>query len=151
MVLHEKPRLKHPKDHPLYGVWRGMRERCSYPGHIRYHRYGGRGIKVCDRWREDFWAFVDDMSPRPEGTTIDRIDNDGDYEPGNCRWATTGEQRRNARRVVMVTHRGKTQCVDDWAAEIGVHRTTLRSRAEVRDWNYPAAIDSFGHDTKDIG
>lgn len=127
-----------------------MRERCNNPGHVRYHRYGGRGIKVCERWNA-FWAFVEDMGPRPEGLTLDRKENDGDYEPGNCKWSTHAEQRRNGRRVVMIEHRGRTQCVDDWAVEIGVHRTTLRSRAEVRGWSYPAAIDSFGFFTKANG
>lgn len=130
------------KNHPLYSIWKGMRERCQNPGHVRYQRYGGRGISVCERWN-DFYAFVEDMGERPLGWTLDRIDNDGNYEPDNCRWASPAQQRRNAGRTVMVTHRGKTQCVDDWAAEISVHRTTLRSRAEVRGWDYPAAIDSF--------
>lgn len=119
-----------------------MRERCQNPNHVRWHRYGGRGIGYCERWN-DFWAFVEDMGPRPPGMTLDRKDNNKDYSPDNCKWSTDAEQRRNGRRVVMVTHRGKTQCVDDWAAEIGVHRTTLRSRAERRGWDYPAAIDSF--------
>lgn len=142
MVLQQSSRVN---EHPLYSIWKGMRERCNNPNHIRYARYGGRGITVCERW-SSFSAFAADMGARPPGHSLDRIDNDGPYTPDNCRWASHGEQRRNAARTVMVTHRGKTQCVDDWAAELGVHRTTLRSRAEVRGWDYPAAIDTFTKD-----
>lgn len=83
--------------HPLYALWRGMRARCLNPNHKGYPDYGGRGIKVCERW-DNFAAFVEDMGEKPGPEyTLDRIDNDGDYEPGNTRWATWEEQHANKR------------------------------------------------------
>ena len=90
--------------HPLYEIWHSMRDRCLNPNHPCYHMYGGRGITICERWN-DFAAWLADMGPRPEGRfpsgrphySLDRRDNDGNYEPTNCRWATALEQRHNRR------------------------------------------------------
>ena len=84
--------------HPLYNTWAHMKRRCSNPNAISFANYGGRGIRVCERWSASFVDFVNDMGPRPEGHTLDRINNDGNYEPGNCRWAT-GKQQRSTSRV----------------------------------------------------
>lgn len=80
---------------PEFRSWLGMRQRCYYPNHAKYPKYGARGITVCEQWKASFETFLIDMEPRPAGTTLDRIDNDGNYEPGNCRWATPKEQRAN--------------------------------------------------------
>lgn len=81
---------------PLYNAWEGMKQRCHNPRNPRFPRYGGRGISVCERWRNSFAAFAEDMGPKPTPKhSVDRINNDGNYEPSNCRWATSREQYDN--------------------------------------------------------
>lgn len=88
--------------HDLYSTWQAMRQRCSNTRNPNYKYYGGKGVKVCRSWSRSFWAFVADMPPRPLGTSLDRIDPGGHYEPGNCRWADPQTQARN-----QVRHIGK--------------------------------------------
>lgn len=113
--------------HPCYQMWEQMRQRCCNPNAINYHIYGGKGIRVCDRW-EDFTLFMEDMGPRPDGYTIERNDSDGNYEPSNCRWATRTEQNNNTSRNRFVTIDGKTQTVSQWARESGIHKNTIFRR-----------------------
>lgn len=116
--------------HELYSVWQHMIGRCTNPnGGRSWANYGGRGIRVCERWRDSFEEFLSDMGPRPSsGHSIDRIDNDGNYEPGNCRWATLAEQARNRRGNLRITHNGETLCVRDWSVRTGIGETTLAYR-----------------------
>ncbi|VTU25206.1 hypothetical protein H4CHR_01548 [Variovorax sp. PBS-H4] len=114
-------------DTPTARSWRSMRERCDDAASKDFHKYGARGICVCARWAS-LAAFIEDMGARPLGTTLDRIDNDGNYEPGNCRWATPREQGRNTRQNVLVTYLGRTQCVTAWAEEVGLEPKTLQYR-----------------------
>jgi hypothetical protein len=83
--------------HPLYSTWCSIKSRCLNTNSQRYRDYGGRGIKICDRWMDSFEDFLKDVGERPEGRSLDRVDNDGDYEPGNVRWATAYEQANNRR------------------------------------------------------
>ena len=108
-----------------YTTWRGMMQRCTNPTHNRWERYGGRGITVCERWLK-FENFLADMGERPPGKTIDRYpDTNGNYEPGNCRWATAGEQSNNRRSNRTITVGGVTRTMAQWARALGMKYQTL--------------------------
>lgn len=113
-----------------YRIWWSMKQRCENKNASAYSRYGGRGIKVCEKW-QDFREFLKDMGEQPIGMTIERENNDGDYEPVNCRWATRWEQSRNQRRNINLTFNGKTMCLTDWAIYLEIPYGRLKSR-----WRY---------------
>ena len=110
-----------------YRIWSGMLSRCHNPRTHQWAYYGGRGIKVVPRWQK-FENFLSDMGYPPEGTSLDRIDSNGNYEPENCRWASRAEQSANRRQVRMLTHNGITLSVHGWAAALGISPTTMRGR-----------------------
>lgn len=111
-----------------YRTWTSIKERCLCPTARGYEKWGGRGIRICEQWR-DFDTFLADVGTRPSAAhTLDRIDNDGHYEPGNVRWATRTQQQRNKSTTMRITAFGKTQSVSDWAEETGLPVHRLRSR-----------------------
>lgn len=120
---------------PIYRLWASMITRCHYEGAINYKHYGGRGIKVCERWKKSFAAFYEDMGDRPgKNYSLDRIDNNGDYYKENCRWAEIKIQRRNRRNNIYITYNGKTQIIQDWAKEFNIYPAAIKYRL---DNNYP--------------
>lgn len=129
------------KQSKTYMAWVSMKERCYNPKKPKYHRYGGRGIKVCARWmgNEGFSNFLSDMGVAPVGTSLDRKDNDGDYEPGNCRWADSKTQGRNTSTNKMVTFNGKTQCLSAWSDETGIG-VDLISQRLINGWDVGKAL-----------
>lgn len=126
---------------PEHQAWLGMRHRCYSKNGRGYRYYGARGIEICDRWRNDPSAFAKDMGPRPPGTSIDRIDNNKGYEPGNCRWATDEQQARNTSRNHNITYRETTMCVTAWALKIGMKRNCLVARIS-KGWSIERAIET---------
>lgn len=118
-------------DTPVHRSWMSMRQRCSNPNDGAHKNYGGRGIKVCARW-SSFENFIADMGPMPEGSELERIEVNGDYEPSNCRWATIIEQARNTRRTVRVEFNGKIKSLREWADDLDFKFHTLYRRIVLR-------------------
>ncbi len=121
-----------------YRVWADMKKRCSNENCPSYERYGKRGIFVCERWK-NFENFIADMGERPDGLTLERIDNNGPYSPENCRWATPKEQAGNKRNNVYLELHGKKQLLEAWADELGVNPCMLRRR-QLSGWSDERAI-----------
>ena len=117
-----------------YRIWIAMRARCRDPKRRGYQNYGGRGICVCKRW-DSFANFLADMGPCPPTYSIDRKNNDGNYSPRNCRWASIAEQKANTRATLTLTYKGVTKPIFVWAAELGVEYSALRSRFK---WGWSA-------------
>jgi hypothetical protein len=117
-----------------------MKARCDNPNHSRYEDYGGRGITYCDRWA-DFDNFVEDMGPRPFGTTLDRINSNGNYEPGNCRWATDAQQHNNRRHCVYYEFQGEQLTLAQIAELVGLPYKALHHRVK-RGWDFKKATET---------
>lgn len=115
----------------LYRCWIDMKQRCEWGKHKEYHRYGGRGISVCNEWKtfESFmvWAMSNGYE---DNLTIERIDNNKGYTPENCRWATRHEQSHNTNRNVMLTYNGETKCLSEWSRQIGLSPCTVKERID---------------------
>ncbi len=121
--------------------WESMKQRCLNPKAPDYHRYGGRGVYVCSRWKDSFENFLEDMGERPEGKTLDRIDNLKGYEPNNCRWATIKEQQANRQNLAKVVYQGRDITVAELANEIGIPSKVLLWRLN-NCWELDRAVST---------
>lgn len=117
-----------------YGVWKAMVQRCTNSKNTQYSDYGGRDIKVCPEWIKSFENFLADMGEKPEGLSLDRINNNGNYCKSNCRWATYAEQARNKRTNRLITYKDETKCLEDWSISFGIDVGTLTHRLKI---NWP--------------
>ena len=126
----------------LYRIWKAMKDRCYRSNNSQYKYYGGRGIVVCDEWLRDFQTFHDWAMANgyEEHLTIDRKNNNGNYEPDNCRWITNALQQSNKNNCQMLNHNGKTQTLTEWARELGINRGTLWSRINTLHWEVEKAL-----------
>lgn len=132
--------IKHNLSHSsIYCIWHGMMQRCNNHKINSYKNYGGRGIKVCDKWLT-FEGFYEDMGDRPDGMSIDRIDNNGNYCKENCKWSTPKEQANNRSNNRMLTLNGKTKNLTEWSKELGIHLTTIITRLDARHWSVEKAL-----------
>lgn len=113
---------------PEYYIWKTMKARCYNPRNKSFYRYGGRGVTVCDRWLESFENFLEDMGERPEGLTLERKLNKGNYEPSNCVWDTPKAQANNRDSNCLLTYDGRTQTIQQWSEEVPIKRATLLQR-----------------------
>lgn len=133
------------KSTPTYRAWSGIVDRCTNSKYRDFPRYGGRGITVCDRWLESFENFLADMGVAPSGMSIERENNDGNYEPGNCKWATRTEQANNRSSNQTINYQGRTFTLAQASREFGISQFTLRSRI----FNYGYSVEKAL--TKPIG
>jgi hypothetical protein len=123
-----------------YRAWLDMKHRCHHPSYLNYKYYGGKGVRVCKEWKDDFEAFLKDMGIRPRGLTLERINRGKNYSPMNCRWATMREQNRNKSNNYMITHDGRTACLEDWSRITGLNRYCIRNRLNNMGWSPKEAL-----------
>lgn len=123
----------------MFWVWCDMRARCESPNHKAYANYGGRGISVCDRW-QTFDSFVEDMGERPEGASLDRIDNDRGYSASNCRWATRKEQNSNRRNCILISDGDETVTLREYCRRRQLPYRAIVKRYRDRKWSLVDAV-----------
>lgn len=126
--------MSKPRRTPEQQAWHDMRRRCYWMLDEQFHNYGGRGITVCPEWLHSCETFLRDMGARPAGYTLDRRNNNGNYEPNNCHWIPQEDQHANKRTNITLTHQGRTQTISKWADELGINRVTLQLRVK-RGWS----------------
>lgn len=126
----------------LYHIWNNMRQRCSNPNIVEYRLYGGRGISVCEEWKNSYEAFRDWALKNgySSNLSIDRKENDGNYTPDNCRWSTAIEQANNTRKTRFLTYNGETRSVSEWARTVGIKQSTLSMRLNKYMWSVEDAL-----------
>jgi hypothetical protein len=124
---------------PTYQSWQAMKQRCNQPNHKHFENYGGRGVKVCDRWNT-YANFLADMGARPDGCSLDRIDNDKGYEPSNCKWATRTEQNRNNSQNRNITFKGQTKCLAEWCLDLKLNYARVYARLFKLHWSVDDAF-----------
>jgi hypothetical protein len=133
------------KSSKVYQVWQGMRRRCYEPKNKRFADYGGRGIKVCERWKKSFESFLEDMGIPPAGYSIDRIDNQKGYFPENCRWANRSTQMKNRRNAFLITFNGETKNLVEWAEITQIKADTIAARIKAYGWSIEKALTTKPH------
>lgn len=128
----------------LYFRWCHMKERCYSPSSRSYRHWGGRGITMCDEWKNDFLAFKEWALANgyKDGLSIDRINNDGNYEPSNCRWTTMKTQSNNRRGLHHITHNGETKTITEWSNITGIPVTTLYMRLKTYGWSVEKTLET---------
>lgn len=138
-TTHGHTRQDHGRRTRTWITWQSMKARCYNPDEPHYGIYGGRGVKICKEWLESFESFLRDMGERPNGKTIDRIDTNGNYEPGNCRWATSFEQAQNRRDTIWIEFEGERKTLLGWAAKVRLPAHLIGWRIK-KGWSARAAL-----------
>lgn len=126
-----------------YQAWQNMKSRCLNPANSRYHRYGKRGISVCKRWADSFENFYADMGAC-NGMTIERIDSNGNYEPGNCKWIPFSDQGKNTCRIRYLEFMGSKKSIAEWSRDTGIKATTITQRLNAYGWSVERALTKGG-------
>ena len=140
--------FKDKAEKTTYQSWLDMKSRCFNKNNQRYYTHGGRGITVCDEWKDSFDVFLSDMGYKPEGYSLDRIDNDGNYEKGNCKWSTPKEQALNRRTNIWVSFQGDTLSVSQWAEVVGISFSAMKKR--LSRWPLDKALCKTMYNTQEV-